>query len=273
MNHQVGESRFWDALWRYYPNAPSIALCRVPELEYASTLNVNGRVLDHGCGDGRFASLAWPGRKLTAGCDINPTSITLARARGIYNHLDVCDAARCLPWDSQSFDLVFDNSALEHIEDLDAALAEIARVLAIGGVFAFNVLNHRYFEWWPLSASERDAYRQWQPFFHALSLDQWRRHLARVGLEIVSVHGYLDQRASREFALLDYAFSRVSLGHRHNLWIWVYDRLPLLIRALWRSRLSSLVWETGPDAGAGYFLRAVRCDNQADVGTSRSVAP
>ena len=57
---KVGTSRFWSLLWTRSTLAPSVALCRVPELEYAATLDVTGRVLDHCCGDGMFASLAWP---------------------------------------------------------------------------------------------------------------------------------------------------------------------------------------------------------------------
>ena len=59
MRETVGESRFWDLLWKQYSAAPSVVLCRVPEQEYASTLDVKGGVLDHCCRNGRFASLAW----------------------------------------------------------------------------------------------------------------------------------------------------------------------------------------------------------------------
>jgi SAM-dependent methyltransferase len=225
--------------------SPSIALCRTPELEYASLLRPAERTLDHCCGDGKFASLAWPGRKLSAGCDINEHSASLARSSGVYDRVDVCDAAQRLPYEDDAFDLVFNNSALEHIADLPAALSEIHRVIARDGVLAFNVLNHRYFEWWPLLEEEKAAYRRWQPVFHALSISEWDKFLRQAGFKLLSVQGYFDQRASRHLALLDYSFSSVHIEG------------PRLSRIYWRRRLRGLNWKTGPDEGAGYFIQAV----------------
>ncbi len=257
MSELLGESRFWRPLWRHYAKAPSIALCRVPELEYASHLGVDGRVLDHCCGDGQFAALAWPGKVITAGCDINPASVARAQARRSYGRCDVCDAAR-LPYDAGTFDLVFDNSALEHIADLDAALAEVARVLVPGGVFAFNVLNYRYFEWWPLDEEAKTGYRRWQPFFHALRIEDWRSLLERVGLRVEAVEGYFDQAAARELALLDCEFSGAyNAGRSSRLVRWYRLALPIT-RRYWQRRLSTLTWKTDADAGAGYFIKAVR---------------
>jgi SAM-dependent methyltransferase len=257
MNERIGESRFWEALWKEYRRVPSVAFCRVPELEYASQLNVSGRVLDHCCGDGRFAMLAWPGQILSAGCDLNPTAIARAGSRGQYARLDVCDVAQCLPYDEGSFDLVFDNSALEHVADLTSALAEVSRVLAPGGVFAFNVLNHRYFEWWPLDESAKTGYRNWQPFHHALTLDEWTQRLAAAGLKLASVEGYFNRQSARELARLDCEFSGVALAHRPSNLVRLYKQVPLLPEVYWKRRLASLTWKTEPDDGAGYFIRAV----------------
>lgn len=252
------QSRFWSPLWAAYAAAPSIALCRVPELEYASRLNVGGRVLDHCCGDGRFALLAWPGRRLTAGCDRNPQSIELAKGRGVFDRADVCDAAARLPYHDGAFDLVFNNSALEHIPDLDATLREVARVLVPGGTFAFNVLNHRYFEWWPLDDEAKEGYRRWQPFFHAFDLDEWTRRLARAGLRTVSVRGYFDRRVSRELARLDCEFSGFYVTKRPSPLVQWYLRLRPVSTWYWRRRLAPMTWETADDTGAGYFIQAVR---------------
>ncbi len=260
MSQRVGNSRFWNSLWEHYRVAPSIALCRVPELEYASTLEVGSRALDHCCGDGRFALLAWPDRKLAAGCDLSRQSIEKASLVKIYERLDICDVSQRLPYENESFDLVFNNSALEHITDLDNALAEITRVLSPGGTFAFNVLNHRYFEWWPLDETSKTAYRQWQPFYHALSLAEWQQHLADAGLQFVSAEGYFDRRAACQVALLDYMFSSVYLGHRRSRTVWWSRQIPWLMQGFWRWRLSSLQWKVEPDSGAGYFIKAVRSD-------------
>jgi SAM-dependent methyltransferase len=47
-----------------------------------------------------------------------------------------CDAAE-LPFDDDSFDLVFGHAVLHHLPDLDAAFREFRRVLRPGGVLAF----------------------------------------------------------------------------------------------------------------------------------------
>jgi SAM-dependent methyltransferase len=260
MKKTVSQSRFWNLLWQHYPTAPSVALCRVPELEYACTLPATGNILDHCCGDGLFASLAWPGRQIAAGCDIEAGSIAQARARGNYTRLDVCDVSQQLPYEDGAFDLIFNNSGLEHVSNLDSALAEIARILTPAGIFAFNVLNHRYFEWWPLAESTQTSYRQWQPFYHALSLTEWTRHLAQAGLRLVSVQGYFDRRAARELAWLDYTFSRVYVARQRSGVVWWYQRLSAIMRRYWRRRLASLQWPTEPDAGAGYFIQAARAN-------------
>ena len=172
-----------------------------------------------------FASLAWPDRRVSAGCDVNANSIAAARSLGIYSRLDGCDASKRLPYEDDAFDLVFNNSALEHIKDVDAALFEVSRVLADGGVFFFNVLNHRYFEWWPLDEESKNGYKRWQPFYHALNLEEWTERLARVGLQVTSVQGYFDQEAAQELARLDFTFSGAYLANRPKSWSFV---LPIL---------------------------------------------
>jgi len=256
----IAKSRFWRPLWRAYPRAPSITLCRIPELEYASGLNVTGRVLDHCCGDGIFASLAWPGRCVTAGCDQSQHAVERARRSGMYGRVDVCDASERLPYRDDSFDLVFDNSALEHIQNLDAALREVSRVLQPGGMFAFNVLNHRYFEWWPLDEASMKGYRSWQPFYHALTSDEWKQRLARANLSVISVEGYFDRQASQALALLDCEFSGVYNAQRRSGLVWWYLHALPILRWYWRRRLSRLKWKTETESGAGYFIRAVRHD-------------
>ncbi len=215
-------------------------------------------VLDHCCGDGHFSSLAWPGRTITAGCDIDERAVERANCRGNYQALEVCDASQDLPFDDAAFDLVFNNSGLEHIANVGRALAEIARVLRPGGMFAFSVLNNRYFDWWPLSAAARDHYRTIQPFHHALTLSQWEESLTEAGLKIERTEGYFDHRASRHLARLDYHFSNVYLSGRRSLLVRAYRGILPLAKVLCRRRLGSLRWRAEPNACAGYFIRAVR---------------
>ncbi len=254
----IADSLYWKPLWKKYRTSPSIALCRVPEIEDASQLKLTGETLDHCCGDAVFASLTWPEQRFTAGCDINKKSLDKAAVLGKHARLDACDAGQRLPYDDARFDLVFNNSALEHIPDLDTALAELGRITRPGGEFAFNVLNHRYFEWWPLGETEKRDYRDWQPFFHALNLAEWTAKLRKAGFEIASLHGYFEKEAAQVLATLDFEFSGFYIKKRPSALVAKYQNRPRLQPWLWQRKLSKLVWQCEPDAGAGYFFRCKR---------------
>lgn len=79
-------------------------------------------VVDFGCGARPLARLfeGFAGRDL--GLDVYPG-----------RHVDVVYDGRRLPLAAGSVDLVYASSAFEHVEDLETALAEIARVLRPGG--------------------------------------------------------------------------------------------------------------------------------------------
>ena len=254
----IVQSSFWPLLWKHYSIVPSVALCRVPELEYASSLNIKGNLLDHCCGDGFFASLAWSGKRIYAGCDISESSIRSSRKLGIYEQLNICDVSKKLPYSSGNMDLVFNNSALEHIYDLDSALLEVSRILKPGGQLAFNVLNHRYFQWWPFDEKSKQAYREWQPFYHALSIDEWTRRLSKAGLKVINLSGYFDREISQRFAKLDYLFSGYYIRGLSFRYVKMYLRFNFLFKLILKRQLEGFVWKTDPDLGAGYFIQAVK---------------
>ena len=95
------------------------------------------RALDLACGTGDIAyRLAGSGAQV-CGLDITPRMLQLARAK--------TTPARCrwtagdmtaLPFADGSFDVVTTGYGLRNVPDLDAAVAEIARVLRPGGRFA-----------------------------------------------------------------------------------------------------------------------------------------
>lgn len=99
-----------------------------------------GTVLDVGCGDGQISrALASRGAAVT-GIDPTERNLEVARERAggpVY----VKAGADELPFDDASFDAVVACLVFEHIDDVDAAIAEVARVLRPGGQFSF-FLNH-----------------------------------------------------------------------------------------------------------------------------------
>lgn len=84
----------------------------------------HGRVLDLGCGEGRFLP------PHGVGLDLDPERLRLARAR---SWLLVRADARSVPFARGSFDTVYANRMLNDTGDVDRVLREIARVLRQDG--------------------------------------------------------------------------------------------------------------------------------------------
>jgi SAM-dependent methyltransferase len=97
------------------------------------------RVLDYGCGHGMAAVvLARRGGRVTA-FDLSPAYVAEARRRASANGaaVEVVAAdAEHLPFEDHSFDRIWGNAVLHHL-DLARAVREVHRVLAPGGVAVF----------------------------------------------------------------------------------------------------------------------------------------
>ena len=99
------------------------------------------RVLDIGCGDGQVSRLAVNlGADLVVGVDPTWNQVRIAAERGGGATFAKAGAAG-LPFAARTFDAVVACLVFEHIRDVDAAIAEVARVLEPGGRFCF-FLNH-----------------------------------------------------------------------------------------------------------------------------------
>lgn len=96
--------------------------------------------LDLGCGEGRFCRMMQPLGIRTVGID--PTQALVAQAQQLDPKGDYrVGRAEALDLPDAGFDLVVSYLSLVDIEDLDAALAEVHRVLRPGGCFLFANLQ------------------------------------------------------------------------------------------------------------------------------------
>ena len=94
------------------------------------------RVLDVGCGTGRFlraAALRWPKAVLTG---VDPAPRMIAEARRLDERPDfMVGMAESLPVEDRSVDLAVSSMSFHHWADQQKALGEIVRVLVPGGRF------------------------------------------------------------------------------------------------------------------------------------------
>lgn len=110
-----------DATRQYVLDAPMVA-----------ALPDRGRMLDVGCGEGRFCRMARARGLDVVGLD--PTAALLDRARALDpGGRYVEGRAEALPFEDASFDVVVFYLSLIDIPDIRAALAEAARVVRPGG--------------------------------------------------------------------------------------------------------------------------------------------
>jgi SAM-dependent methyltransferase len=120
------------------------------------------RLLDLACGHGRLArELARRGAQVV-GVDLSAALLEKARAQQAMRPLSVAyvcaDAAAPGTLVGERFDGVCCSFGLSDIDNLDGAIARVARVLQPGGFFTFSLL-HPCFPGWPST----QANPSWQP--------------------------------------------------------------------------------------------------------------
>jgi SAM-dependent methyltransferase len=111
------------------------------------TPDLNGSVLDFGCGAGRLTQALADRFHSAVGLDISEAMVALART---YNRFPdscqyVCSASTTLPFADNAFGLVYSSIVLQHMESHHASkyIAEFLRVLEPEGVLVFQVADRR----------------------------------------------------------------------------------------------------------------------------------
>lgn len=199
-----------EKIMRYYESCPWLGTLRVIEVElFRQTRDLCADpVLDLGCGDGFIASVAFE-RRLAAGMDIELGVLESAARSGTYQSVQTADA-RHLPFPDASFNTVFSNGAMEHMNDLPQVLGEIARVLKPGGVLATLVPSNKYMR--PVGKLAKclgrrvwDAFNRLHNHVNLLSPEEWREQLAVHGMSVRRCIWYADQALAAEVTNYDLA--------------------------------------------------------------------
>ena len=196
--------------------APHRAIFRAVECEFMGKVPLVPPVLDIGCGDGHFASVAYTTLPIDVGIDVMKRDLPEAAARpGVYREVMFASATD-LPFDDASFSTVVSNCVIEHIPDNAAVLREISRVLRPGGAFATTLPSEHYPDFLLGSTTFRKIGlaalgRAYGRFFNRISYhyhvyppEEWRRRLETVGLAVEQQTYYFSAAAHRRFDLSHY---------------------------------------------------------------------
>jgi malonyl-CoA O-methyltransferase len=101
------------------------------------------RILDAGCGTGRYLELLREFRpSLLAGIDLSPSMLTVAKSKPSGSGRDVLAATiDSVPFADGSFDFILSTLALDHLPDLAAAVRELSRVLRSQGSMIISLFH------------------------------------------------------------------------------------------------------------------------------------
>lgn len=184
------------------------ALLRAVEARFYSGIPLPEPTLDVGCGDGNFAELALPRRRITAGIDPWWRPLNKAVRTGSYEVL-VQALGDNLPFADNYFASAFSNSVLEHIPDIQPVLNEIGRVLRPGARFIITTPSHFFTEYLGGAALFKSMHLdgmagRYQRFFnfisrhaHTDSPETWAGRLAEAGFSVEHWQYYFSRDALR----------------------------------------------------------------------------
>jgi SAM-dependent methyltransferase len=199
-------------LVRENPFQPATSWWRAIELAVVIDHGLPGGTgLDLGCGDGKLMRIlldAAGHRASLVGVDIDPLETRDALAAGVYQRVHTVPGNQ-VPEPDAAFDFVFSNSVLEHIDELEPVIAEMARMLRPGGAFVFTVPSDGFHDCLagpllPWIARRRYLEtvdrRCWHRRYWGEA--QWRACLARHGLDVTRAVHYLTAAQTQRWETL-----------------------------------------------------------------------
>lgn len=203
----------FDDFARYFPFAPA-ALCvkECARLTQIRRYACPGPILDVGCGDGLFARIAFADAEIW-GIDVDAKEGGWALASRAYAQIILGDITRAkLP--RGFFATCIANCSLEHVPDLNAALANIRDSLEPGGRAYLFVPNRDWASWF-LSVRALSSLGLEGParslqgavdrvFKHRHLYDEagWRARVEQAGLRVEQVDPVLSTATTVTFELL-----------------------------------------------------------------------
>jgi 2-polyprenyl-3-methyl-5-hydroxy-6-metoxy-1,4-benzoquinol methylase len=133
---------YHEALWQGVPEGLDPAEEGMRRAFLLAHVSAGARVLDVGCGEGRFAAALARTEAEVVGVDVAAEPLRRARLR--YPELDLrqVPAQGAWPLRDASFDAVWAGEVIEHVADTAGWLSELRRVLRSGGVLLLSTPDH-----------------------------------------------------------------------------------------------------------------------------------
>lgn len=206
----------------------------IHEARYRFALNYVGgdKLLDVACGTGYGLPILLKAVKYVIGVDVDGSALQAAsrELNGLNGSL-VLASGCCLPFHDDSFDAITSFETIEHLQDRHTFVAELARVLAPGGVCIFSTPNAIYTH--PLNGKPNNPYHVYE-----YSPPEFRAFLA----DYFNSVDLLGQRLRPTFAISPFWDDQQNLHTARELCrlvLWrILNRLPRLAR----ESLSQAVW-------------------------------
>lgn len=192
--------------WWAEENSNTLLRCFINPLRFQYFLKVlqsrppepEAALLDVGCGGGFLSEeFAKAGFRVT-GVDPSHNSLRQAADHAAAGGLTIAFQkayGESLPFEPGVFDYVVCCDVLEHVDDMDRVVGEIARVLRPGGMFLFDTINRTVasaiiviglMQEWKFTAFEEPGTHDWNMFIKPTEL---RTAMKRHGLEPREIKG------------------------------------------------------------------------------------
>lgn len=125
----------------FYPNSHDNWDDSMFRQEIEHNLNSGSVVLDLGAGAGIVEQMNFKESVAkVCGVDLDPRVVT-----NPFLHEGKIGTGERIPYENSTFDVVFSDNVLEHLDDPKAVFTEVARVLRPGGVFLFKTPNKSHY--------------------------------------------------------------------------------------------------------------------------------
>ena len=134
------------------------------------------KVLDLGCGYGYYTDYFQSVGADTVGIDGSEKMIEIARDKYPNCKFYVCDITKKLPFDNDTFDIIFCNQVLMDVDDIESVFCECSRVLKTSGILYYSIVHPAFYDGsWVIDESgykhSKTIHRYLEPY--TLTNDFW----------------------------------------------------------------------------------------------------